>query len=220
LATVDRAARRVSRRQRAAVRNALASPRFALLVLELLAWSEPRGDAQAASAQRPPEAAFDAAFVASVATSEAASVFSPAAASGGAAVARDATAAAPTLERFARKAVRRATRRLLADANGFAELSTERRHRVRIRAKRLRYALDLFPHALPRGRRKPLLEALKGLQEALGALNDVAQARAALARLRAAPALRAAAEARWAAAADEQLARAAGAFAALRRNAP
>jgi CHAD domain-containing protein len=181
LAVVDRAALRDSLRQRAAVRKALATPRFAVLVLDLLVWSEPRAGAQAGCAESP--------------------------------------AAALTLARFARKAVRRVTRRLLADADGFAELSAERRHRVRIRAKRLRYTLELFTHALPRGRRRPLLEALKGLQNALGELNDVAEARAALARLRAAPALRAAAEARWAAAADEQQARAAGAFAALRRQA-
>lgn len=52
------------------------------------------------------------------------------------------------------------------------------RHRLRIRAKRLRYATEFFagtfPGAMSAERRLESLSALKDLQDALGGLNDLA----------------------------------------------
>lgn len=49
----------------------------------------------------------------------------------------------------------------------------ERRHRVRIRLKRLRYGCDCFATAYSRGQTAPLLHRLRALQELLGELNDI-----------------------------------------------
>jgi triphosphatase len=58
------------------------------------------------------------------------------------------------------------------------ELSPAKRHKLRIRVKKLRYAIeffaDLFPREKSAKRCKASLSALKELQGALGALNDVA----------------------------------------------
>jgi CHAD domain-containing protein len=51
---------------------------------------------------------------------------------------------------------------------------------VRILAKRLRYALDLYSVVLPRHETSRYIEALAGLQDVLGELNDAAVALAAL----------------------------------------
>ena len=52
------------------------------------------------------------------------------------------------------------------------------RHRLRIRAKRLRYATEFFASTFPgeasAKRRAESLSALKDLQDALGGLNDLA----------------------------------------------
>jgi triphosphatase len=64
------------------------------------------------------------------------------------------------------------------------ELNPRQRHKLRIRAKTLRYTVEffasLFPGPGPKERRQEALAALKALQDALGALNDLA-AREALA---------------------------------------
>ncbi|MDB5459559.1 MAG: domain containing protein [Caulobacteraceae bacterium] len=54
------------------------------------------------------------------------------------------------------------------------------RHKLRIRAKRLRYALEFFDGLYPgrKDRRDAFLETLRALQDDLGALNDVYVARA------------------------------------------
>jgi CHAD domain-containing protein len=54
----------------------------------------------------------------------------------------------------------------------------ERRHQVRIEAKKLRYAAEFFENAFPGAgkRRRRFIEALKALQDELGALNDIAVA--------------------------------------------
>ena len=56
-------------------------------------------------------------------------------------------------------------------------LSAQRRHKLRIRAKRLRYATEFFAKTFPGERkirrRDDLLSALKELQDALGGLNDL-----------------------------------------------
>jgi inorganic triphosphatase YgiF len=116
------------RRDDQALQAALASARFARLVLRLLRWAQ-RGDEDG-----------------------------------------------ETLGHVARKRLARLHRRLFAEARAFAELPIEDQHRMRIRAKRLRYALDLFAAALPAKATARYVERLAGLQDDLGALNDLAVA--------------------------------------------
>jgi triphosphatase len=58
------------------------------------------------------------------------------------------------------------------------ELDDEQRHRLRIRAKKLRYGIEFFTSVFPskknKERREAALSALKDLQSGLGGLNDVA----------------------------------------------
>jgi triphosphatase len=57
-------------------------------------------------------------------------------------------------------------------------LDPQRRHRLRIQAKKLRYAAEFFAAAFPRKkfmrRRKNFVARLEQLQDALGDLNDIA----------------------------------------------
>lgn len=84
------------------------------------------------------------------------------------------------LARRAPKVLARAHARLFDAARSFAALSPQRRHRVRILAKRLRYALDVMSVALPAEPTERYVKALAELQDVLGALNDVAVTRGAL----------------------------------------
>jgi CHAD domain-containing protein len=58
-----------------------------------------------------------------------------------------------------------------------AALDTRRRHKLRIRAKKLRYAVDFFASLFPRKgslrRRAKFIAGLKKLQDSLGDLNDI-----------------------------------------------
>lgn len=87
--------------------------------------------------------------------------------------------AARTLSRRWRK-VRRSGRRL-------DRLAPEARHRVRIEAKKLRYASEffasLFTRRKERKRHRAFVEALEGLQSSLGDLNDIATGHAMAVRL-------------------------------------
>ena len=64
--------------------------------------------------------------------------------------------------------------RLVADSEGLAGLASESRHKVRIRAKRMRYALEETARVFPEQteRREAVLADIEELQDALGALND------------------------------------------------
>ena len=77
--------------------------------------------------------------------------------------------------------------RLRQNGRGFARLDAAHRHRVRIAAKKLRYAVEffwsLYAHGKARRRRKAFLAGLEELQDQLGALNDLATGPALLARL-------------------------------------
>lgn len=99
----------------------------------------------------------------------------------------------PALRRLAPKQLARARGRLVEAARFFMALTPERRHRVRIFAKRLRYALDLFAAALPAQATADYIGRLAHLQDLLGELNDASVARAALVALGAPPALQTAA---------------------------
>ena len=80
-----------------------------------------------------------------------------------------AIAAAAELERRRKKIVKRGTM--------LAELDPVRRHRMRIRAKKLRYASEFFGVTFPEKkaarRRKEFVAALERLQDTLGDLNDI-----------------------------------------------
>jgi len=87
------------------------------------------------------------------------------------------TADAPRSEAvavFARKVLKRLHRRLRRDGAQFDELGTDARHRLRIRTKRLRYALQFFGRLYDADRSKRLADALAAVQDSLGALNDLA----------------------------------------------
>jgi len=61
---------------------------------------------------------------------------------------------------------------LFRSARAFQRLTPLRRHRVRIHAKRLRYALDLLADRLPERSASEYVAALASLQDTLGELND------------------------------------------------
>jgi triphosphatase len=96
---------------------------------------------------------------------------------------QDPDAATSSIGETAASVLEQAADRLFKDARSFSRLGQARRHRVRIHAKRLRYALDLLAPSLPGGRAADCtdyIEALATLQDTLGELND---ASVALARL-------------------------------------
>jgi CHAD domain-containing protein len=72
-----------------------------------------------------------------------------------------------------RKTIRRRGR------GGLDRLDPVSRHKLRIRAKRLRYAVEFFAPVFdgPRGAKTAFLDALKKMQDQLGALNDIVVAR-------------------------------------------
>ena len=80
-------------------------------------------------------------------------------------------------------ALKGASKKLFKRACFFAALTPPRRHRVRILAKRLRYALDLFAVVLPKRATERYIESLAELQDTLGQLNDAAVAKAVLPQL-------------------------------------
>jgi triphosphatase len=94
-----------------------------------------------------------------------------------------------SLAALAPRRLRRAQQRLIEAAVFFCALAPAERHRVRILAKRLRYAIDLFACALPARRTAVYVAALSELQDDLGRLNDAAVALHDLPRLVSAGAL-------------------------------
>jgi len=54
------------------------------------------------------------------------------------------------------------------------ELDAAGRHRLRIAAKKLRYAAEFFAVLFPKRRLRPYVQSLAGMQEVLGGLNDAA----------------------------------------------
>lgn len=67
-------------------------------------------------------------------------------------------------------------RALQRRGEGFTRLDIPARHRLRIAAKRLRYALEPFAALYPKKRLDPALSGLGRLQDALGVANDAAVA--------------------------------------------
>jgi inorganic triphosphatase YgiF len=66
---------------------------------------------------------------------------------------------------------------ILKRGAGLVEIDPKKRHRIRIKAKKLRYASEFFGGAFPgkkaRSRRDELVAALERLQDTLGDLNDI-----------------------------------------------
>lgn len=122
----------------------------------------------------------------------------------------------PSLRKRAPRLLDRAQRRLIEAAHGFAALTPEQRHAVRILAKRLRYALDLCAVALPAQAAEAYGERLAALQDILGALNDGQVARESIAALGADTALARAVGRRLALRERELLGEAQAALTALR----
>ena len=74
---------------------------------------------------------------------------------------------------FAARALQRLYRALCRKAAGIDWTDSERRHRVRIRVKRLRYGCECFAAAYGPDATRPLLHRLHALQRLLGELNDI-----------------------------------------------
>ena len=84
---------------------------------------------------------------------------------------------------FARGALRRLRDSLRKDAAGIDWDDAARRHRVRIKVKRLRYGCECFAAAYPQDGTRRFLKRLRTLQRILGALNDIAVQRRLLQEL-------------------------------------
>ncbi len=74
---------------------------------------------------------------------------------------------------WANRLLARLFKKLLSRGASLVTASVEERHRVRIAAKRLRYACEFFEGLYPSARMERFVSRLKALQEALGWLNDV-----------------------------------------------
>jgi inorganic triphosphatase YgiF len=79
------------------------------------------------------------------------------------------------IRRFAADELSRRRRKIAKRGRHLRELDPEARHKLRIEAKKLRYAADAFAGLYARQKRaKVFIEALKQVQDALGELNDIA----------------------------------------------
>lgn len=85
--------------------------------------------------------------------------------------------------RFARDRLARRRARVLKFGKRIGELESGQRHRLRIKLKKLRYAVEFFSALLPKRRTAQLLARLSELQDVLGGLNDATVARALTAEL-------------------------------------
>ncbi len=81
--------------------------------------------------------------------------------------------AAPDLRAAARALLQPIWRRLLRDADGFAQADTEARHRLRKRLKRLRYTMEFLLPLFPKKARQRQLQAIGAALGALGDFNDL-----------------------------------------------
>lgn len=80
------------------------------------------------------------------------------------------------LEDFAAAALSRRHKRLLRAGEGFAQLDIPALHALRIQAKRMRYAGELFGGLFGAKKRRRFQKAVGAVQDALGHLNDTAVA--------------------------------------------
>jgi CHAD domain-containing protein len=78
---------------------------------------------------------------------------------------------------FARVALEKAEREVRKRGDRLDWTRAGKRHELRIRLRRLRYAAEFLRGAFPESDAEPLIASLKRLQELLGALNDLEVAR-------------------------------------------
>jgi CHAD domain-containing protein len=90
---------------------------------------------------------------------------------------------AERLPQFARRALQRLHEALHRAAEGIDWRDALRRHRVRIRVKRMRYGCDFFASAFPLRQVRAFLEGLRTLQDILGEMNDIDVQRRLLRRM-------------------------------------
>lgn len=83
---------------------------------------------------------------------------------------------AEPVRKFARKILKRDQRRLRTCAANLRAATPEARHRVRIAAKKTRYAAEFFASLFASKTARPYIKALTALQDELGLLNDAAVA--------------------------------------------
>lgn len=84
---------------------------------------------------------------------------------------------------FARTILDKDQARLLKRGRKLSSASAESRHRVRIAAKKTRYAAEFFSSLYPERKVRPYVKALSHLQDELGWMNDAAVAERLLASL-------------------------------------
>lgn len=80
----------------------------------------------------------------------------------------------------ARQTLKDCERRLKRRARNLAHADAPARHRLRIAAKRMRYAMEFFSPLFPQRQVRPFVQALARLQDSLGQLNDAAVAQGLL----------------------------------------
>jgi len=92
-------------------------------------------------------------------------------------------ALAAPVKNFARQVLKAGKRRLARRARKLAAADAPARHRLRIAAKRMRYATEFFASLYPAREVRPFVRALSSLQDTLGQLNDAAVTRKSLREL-------------------------------------
>jgi inorganic triphosphatase YgiF len=92
-------------------------------------------------------------------------------------------ASAMPVEEFARDTLRQLGRRLIEEADGIDHRAGEELHQLRIRAKKMRYAIEFFRSLFRKKAVKPYVAALAAVQDRLGAINDALTAQALLDQL-------------------------------------
>ncbi len=88
-----------------------------------------------------------------------------------------------TAEAFAARGLGKRLKRVLRHGEDIRPLPVEELHRIRIEAKRLRYAGEMFGPLFGRRKTRRFLSALAALQDGLGHLNDIAVATGLLAQI-------------------------------------
>jgi CHAD domain-containing protein len=83
-------------------------------------------------------------------------------------------ALAQPVEGFAADLLQQRAATLKKRGKRLGELDTAGRHRLRIAAKKLRYAAEFFAALFPKKRVRPYVQSLAAMQEVLGGLNDAA----------------------------------------------
>ena len=96
---------------------------------------------------------------------------------------RQVEALSAPLQEFAAAALNRRLRKLLQPGADIASLPAEQLHAIRLHAKRLRYAAELFAPLYSRRETNRFLRRISDLQERLGLLNDAAVAAGLVAEL-------------------------------------